>query len=87
MLLDEEHGELYVRASKNLTQSPIHAQKVTDSSNGKVYNKRAIAIGNDSQWKRTHSPTRQILIYVPWFYKNKPIGVLWRHQSFEGNFI
>ncbi len=93
MLLDEEHGELYVRASKNLdSKAQSMRKKVTDSLAGKVLqNKRAIAIGNDSQWKRTHTALLvKSLIYVPLVLQNKPIGVLGvtnhlKETSFDSN--
>ncbi|MCP4415507.1 MAG: response regulator, partial [Chloroflexi bacterium] len=67
MLLDEEQGELYIRASKNLDSKAQSLRKrVNDSLAGKVLQtKRAIAIGNDSQWKRTHTALLvKSLIYV-----------------------
>lgn len=79
MLLDEERGELYIRASKNLDSKARSVRKrVTDSLAGKVLEtKRAIAIGTDSQWKRTHTALLvKSLIYVPLILQNKPIGVL-----------
>jgi two-component system NtrC family sensor kinase len=80
MLLDEEHGELYIRASKNLdSKAQSMRKRVTDSLAGRVLQtKRAIAIGNDSQqWKRTHTALLvKSLIYVPLILQNKPIGVL-----------
>ncbi|MCB9444924.1 MAG: response regulator [Ardenticatenaceae bacterium] len=93
MLLDEEHGELYVRASKNLdSKAQSMRKKVTDSLAGKVLQtKRAIAIGNDSQWKRTHTALLvKSLIYVPLVLQNKPIGVLGvtnhlKETSFDSN--
>ncbi len=53
--------------------------------------KRAIAIGNDSQWKRTHTALLvKSLIYVPLILQNKPIGVLGvtnriKETSFDSN--
>jgi transcriptional regulator with GAF, ATPase, and Fis domain len=93
MLLDEEHGELYVRASKNLdSKAQSMRKKVTDSLAGKVLQtKRAIAIGNDSQWKRTHTALLvKSLIYVPLVLQNKPIGILGvinhvKETSFDSN--
>lgn len=79
MLLDEERGELYIRASKNLDSKARSMRKrVTDSLAGKVLQtKRAIAIGADSQWKRTHTALLvKSLIYVPLILQNRPIGVL-----------
>lgn len=93
MLLDEEHGELYIRASKNLDSKARSMRKrVNDSLAGKVLQtKRAIAIGNDSQWKRTHTALLvKSLIYVPLILQNKPIGVLGvtnrlKETSFDSN--
>lgn len=93
MLLDEERGELYTRASKNLeAKAKTMRRRVTDSLAGKVLQtKRAIAIGNDSQWKRTHTALLvKSLIYVPLILQNKPIGVLGvtnrlKETSFDAN--
>ncbi|MEZ4517626.1 MAG: response regulator [Chloroflexota bacterium] len=68
MLLDEDRGELYIRASKNLdSKAQTMRKRVTDSLAGKVLQtKRAIAIGTDSQWKREHTALLvKSLIYVP----------------------
>ena len=93
MLLDEEQGELYTRASKNLdSKAQSMRKRVNDSLAGKVLQtKRAIAIGNDSQWKRTHTALLvKSLIYVPLVIQNKPIGVLGvtnrlKETSFDSN--
>jgi len=93
MLLDEEQGELYIRASKNLdSKAQSMRKRVNDSLAGKVLQtKRAIAIGNDSQWKRTHTALFvKSLIYVPLILQNKPIGVLGvtnrlKETSFDSN--
>jgi len=93
MLLDEEQGELYIRASKNLdSKAQSMRRRVNDSLAGKVLQtKRAIAIGNDSQWKRTHTALLvKSLIYVPLILQNKPIGVLGvtnrlKETSFDSN--
>lgn len=93
MLLDEERGELYIRASKNLdSKAKSMRKRVTDSLAGKVLqSKRAIAIGNDSQWKRTHTALLvKSLIYVPLILQNKAIGVLGvtnqlKETSFDSN--
>lgn len=93
MLLDEEQGELYTRASKNLdSKAQSMRKRVNDSLAGKVLQtKRAIAIGNDSQWKRTHTALLvKSLIYVPLILQNKPIGVLGvtnrlKETSFDSN--
>lgn len=93
MLLDEERGELYIRASKNLdSKAKSMRKRVTDSLAGRVLQtKRAIAIGNDSQWKRTHTALLvKSLIYVPLILQNKAIGVLGvtnrlKETSFDSN--
>jgi len=93
MLLDEAQGELYIRASKNLdSKAKSMRKRVSDSLAGKVLQtKRAIAIGNDSQWKRTHTALLvKSLIYVPLILQNKPIGVLGvtnrlKETSFDSN--
>lgn len=93
MLLDEEKGELFVRASKNLdSKAQSMRKRVTDSLAGKVLQtKRAIAIGADSQWKRTQTALLvKSLIYVPLVLQNKPIGVLGvtnrlKETSFDSN--
>lgn len=79
MLLDEERGELYIRASKGLdSKAKTMRKRVTDSLAGKVLQtKRPIAIGSDSEWKREHTALLvKSLIYVPLILQNKPIGVL-----------
>ena len=93
MLLDEEASELYIRASKNLdSKAQSMRKRVTDSLAGKVLQtKRAIAIGNDSQWKRTHTALLvKSLIYVPLVLHNKAVGVLGvtnhlKETSFDSN--
>jgi two-component system NtrC family sensor kinase len=79
MLLDEDRGELYIRASKGLdSKAKTMRKRVTDSLAGKVLQtKRAIAIGTDSEWKREHTALLvKSLIYVPLILQNQPIGVL-----------
>lgn len=93
MLLDEERSELYIRASKNMdSKAQSMRKRVTDSLAGKVLQtKRAIAIGTDSQWKRTHTALLvKSLIYVPLILQNKAIGVLGvmnhlKETSFDSN--
>jgi two-component system, NtrC family, sensor kinase len=93
MLLDENRNELYIRASKNLdSKAKSMRKRVTDSLAGKVLQtKRAIAIGSDSQWKRTHTALLvKSLIYVPLVLQNRPIGVLGvanriKEVSFDSN--
>ncbi len=93
MLLDEARNELYIRASKNLdSKAQSMRKRVTDSLAGKVLQtKRAIAIGSDSQWKRTHTALLvKSLIYVPLVLQGKPIGVLGvanriKEVSFDSN--
>lgn len=79
MLLDEERGELYIRASKNLDSRAQSVRKrVTDSLAGKVLqSKRAVAIGDDSIMERTHTALLvKSLIYVPLVLEDEAIGVL-----------
>lgn len=93
MLLDEEKSELYIRASKNMdSKAQSMRKKVNDSLAGKVLQtKRAIAIGNDSKFIRTHTALLvKSLIYVPLILLNKPIGVLGvtnrlKETSFDSN--
>lgn len=93
MLLDEGRNELYIRASKNMdSKAQSMRKRVTDSLAGKVLQtKRAIAIGNDSQWKRTHTALLvKSLIYVPLILQNRAIGVLGvmnhlKETSFDSN--
>ncbi len=93
MLLDEKRSELYIRASKNMdSKAQSMRKRVTDSLAGKVLQtKRAIAIGTDSQWKRTHTALLvKSLIYVPLILQNKAIGVLGvmnhlKETSFDSN--
>lgn len=79
MLLDEERGELYVRASKNLDEATESTRRpVTDSLAGKVLQtRRPIVVGADTQWTRTHTAMLvKSLIYVPLIAQEKPIGVI-----------
>ena len=91
MLLDEERGELYIRASKNLdSKAQSMRKRVTDSLAGKVLQtRRAIAIGHDSkQWQRTHTALlMKSLIYVPLISQNTPIGVLGVQNRIKENFF
>lgn len=93
MLLDEERGELYIRASKNLDSRAQSVRKrVTDSLAGKVLqSKRAVAIGDDSLMERTHTALLvKSLIYVPLVLEEEAIGVLGvmnyvHQQSFDND--
>jgi two-component system, NtrC family, sensor kinase len=79
MLLDEERGDLYIRASKNLDSEAQSVRKrVTDSLAGQVLQtKRAVAIGDDSPIERTHTALLvKSLIYVPLVLGEQAIGVL-----------
>jgi two-component system NtrC family sensor kinase len=79
MLLDEERGDLYIRASKNLDSEAQSVRKrVTDSLAGQVLQtKRAVAIGDDSPVERTHTALLvKSLIYVPLVLDEQAIGVL-----------
>lgn len=79
MLLDEERGELYIRASKNLDSEAQSVRKrVTDSLAGQVLQtRRAVAIGDNSVTERTHTALLvKSLIYVPLVLEEQAIGVL-----------
>jgi DNA-binding response OmpR family regulator len=93
MLLDEERGELYIRASKNLdSKAQTMRRRVTDSLAGTVLQtQQAVAIGNDSLTERTHTALLvKSLIYVPLILQDKAIGVLgvmnyFHDSSFDSN--
>jgi two-component system NtrC family sensor kinase len=93
MLLDEDRGELYVRASKNLDSKAQSVRKrVTDSLAGTVLqSKQAVAIGNDLPTERKHTALLvKSLIYVPLILQDKAIGVLgvvnyFQESSFDRN--
>jgi two-component system NtrC family sensor kinase len=93
MLLDEERGELYIRASKNLdSKAQTMRRRVTDSLAGKVLqSQQAVSIGNDSPTERTHTALLvKSLIYVPLIWQEKAIGVLgvmnyFHESSFDRN--
>jgi len=93
MLLDEDRGELYIRASKNLDSKAQSVRKrVTDSLAGTVLQtKQAVAIGNDSPTERKHTALLvKSLIYVPLILQDKAIGVLgvvnyFQESSFDRN--
>ncbi len=88
MLLDEERGELYIRASKNLDSEAQSVRKrVTDSLAGQVLQTRqAVTIGDEAPKERTHTALLvKSLIYVPLVLEDQAIGVLgvmnYVHQS------
>ena len=93
MLLDEERGELYIRASKNLdSKAQTMRRRVTDSLAGTVLQtQQAVAIGNDSPTERIHTALLvKSLIYVPLILQDKAIGVLgvmnyFHDSSFDSN--
>jgi PAS domain S-box-containing protein len=93
MLLDEERGELYIRASKNLDSGAQSVRKrVTDSLAGQVLQTRqAVAIGENSSVERTHTALLvKSLIYVPLILEEQAVGVLGvmnylRPSSFDHN--
>ena len=90
MLLDEDRGELYIRASKNVDSKAQSVRKrVTDSLAGTVLqSKQAVAIGNDSPTERKFTGLLvKSLIYVPLILQDKAIGVLGVMNYFqEGSF-
>jgi DNA-binding response OmpR family regulator len=93
MLLDEDRGELYIRASKNVDSKAQSVRKrVTDSLAGTVLqSKQAVAIGSDSPTERKHTALLvKSLIYVPLILQDKAIGVLgvvnyFQESSFDRN--
>lgn len=93
MLLDEERGELYIRASKNLdSEAQSMRKRVTDSLAGQVLQTgQTVAIGRDSPTERTHTALLvKSLIYVPLILQERAIGVLGvmnylREGSFDKN--
>ncbi|HEY1410225.1 MAG TPA: response regulator [Promineifilum sp.] len=93
MLLDEERGELYIRASKNMdSEAQSMRKRVTDSLAGQVLQtKRAVAVGGNSDLERTHTALLvKSLIYVPLILQNRPIGVLGvtnqvKNSAFDSN--
>jgi two-component system NtrC family sensor kinase len=79
MLLDDEKGELYVRASKNMDAAAQSMRlRVRDSLAGQVLtSNRPIVVGNEKKWEKIKtSYLARSLIYVPLSTHDEPIGVL-----------
>ncbi|MFQ3536131.1 MAG: ATP-binding protein [Aggregatilineales bacterium] len=94
MLLDEQTGELYVRAAKNFDQKTVHTLRlpVRDSLAGQVIRsgKPVVIGGKDDQVKIKTQFLVKSLVYVPLRAPNKVIGVLsvdnrLEARSFEPN--
>ena len=74
MLLDEERGELYVRASKNLnSEIEPERERVEDSTAGRVLRNKQTTILSDPHQESHDS---HATAYVPLVIRNRPIGVL-----------
>jgi two-component system NtrC family sensor kinase len=79
MLLDEEQGELFVRASKNLdSETQTMRLRVRDSLAGQVLKtKQALFMGDEDKWRKIKTAYLvKSLIYVPLISQKKAIGVL-----------
>jgi two-component system, OmpR family, phosphate regulon sensor histidine kinase PhoR len=79
LLLDQEQGELYARASKNLDSATRSMRlQVQDSLAGQVMeSKRPLVIGDDARWQKIKtSYLVKSLIYVPLVAQDKTLGVL-----------
>ncbi|MCS6872031.1 MAG: ATP-binding protein [Anaerolineae bacterium] len=80
MLVDEQTGELYVSAAKNLDQKTVHMLRlpVRDSLAGQVIRsaKPIVIGGRDDQIKIKTQFLVKSLVYVPLRAPNKVIGVL-----------
>lgn len=80
MLIDEQTGELYVRAAKNIDQRTVHTLRlpVHDSLAGQVVHsgKPIVLNGRDDQIKIKTQFLVKSLVYVPLRTPHKVIGVL-----------
>jgi two-component system NtrC family sensor kinase len=79
MLLDEDKGELYVRASKNLDSAAQSMRlRVRDSLAGEVLtSNRPVVIGEDKKWEKIKTAyLARSLVYVPLAVRDETIGVL-----------
>ncbi len=79
MLLDEEKGELYVRASKNLDSAAQSMRlRIRDSLAGEVLtSNRPMVIGDEKKWEKIKtSYLAKSIVYAPLAYRNEPMGVL-----------
>jgi len=79
LLLDEESGELFMRASKNFEQefAQSYRIKATDSLAGQVIKSGEVVVIDESSPKKTKTANLvHALIYVPLKIRDKTIGVL-----------
>ena len=79
LLLDEQQGELYVRASKNMESATKSMRlRVDDSLAGQVLRtKKPLVIDDDDRWQKIKTAYLvKSLIYVPLISEGKAIGVL-----------
>ncbi|MCE7949256.1 MAG: response regulator [Chloroflexi bacterium CFX4] len=80
MLVDEQSGELYVRAAKNFDQQTVHTLRlpVQDSLAGQVVRtgETLVVGGNDDKVKIKTKFLVKGIVYVPLRAPNKVIGVL-----------
>lgn len=79
MLLDDDRGELYVRASKNLDSAAQSMRlRVRDSLAGQVLtNNRPVVVGDEEKWEKIKTAyLARSLVYVPLTSRDEPIGVL-----------
>lgn len=80
MLVDDQSGELYVRAAKNFDQQTVHTLRlpVQDSLAGQVIRsgEPLVVGGNDDQVKVKTKFLVKSIVYVPLHAPNKVIGVL-----------
>jgi two-component system, OmpR family, phosphate regulon sensor histidine kinase PhoR len=79
MLLDEEQGELFVRASKNLdSDTQTMRLRVRDSLAGQVLKtQQPLFMGDEQKWRKIKTAYLvKSLIYVPLISQKKAIGVL-----------
>lgn len=79
MLLDDEKGELYVRASKNLDSAAQSMRlRVRDSLAGQVLTtKQPMVVGDEKKWEKIKTAyLARSLVYVPLTSREEAIGVL-----------
>ncbi|MFZ0543799.1 MAG: ATP-binding protein [Candidatus Promineifilaceae bacterium] len=79
MLLDEDRGELYVRASKNLDSAAQSMRlRVRDSLAGQVLTtNRPVVVGDEKKWEKIKTAyLARSLVYVPLTARDESIGVL-----------
>lgn len=79
MLLDDDRGELYVRASKNLDSAAQSMRlRVRDSLAGQVLtSNRPVVVGDEKKWEKIKTAyLARSLVYVPLTARDEAIGVL-----------